>query len=285
LTFPGDLLHDSPVQKTSEFAKILKEEWNRRRGVNRRYSLRAYASALAISPSRLSDFLNGKGGLSAARAVEVADRLNLSAAEFAQLRLIIHAELQIPRGQKPLGRQQLRQLKQKFDTYRSLSSRESLERLSLEHLYIAELVADVAQSEAQISRRLQIHPGHLPELLADAAALDLIQPVAERPGYWQGSDATWLLGNAQASAAIRRLHFRLLQDVPKICEKCDYDERELSSALMQLNRPQIETLRGMIREFTKSCVAEANRKKDPGQRLYGLSLQLFPLEASPEALP
>ena len=47
-----------------DYRDILSDQFNVRRKVNARYSLRAFARDMSISPSRLSEVISGKGDLS-----------------------------------------------------------------------------------------------------------------------------------------------------------------------------------------------------------------------------
>ncbi len=57
----------------------LKEFLLRRLNMNPRYSLRAFASSLGLEPSKLSEALSGKKGLSSERAEKVCDMVSSSA--------------------------------------------------------------------------------------------------------------------------------------------------------------------------------------------------------------
>lgn len=59
---------------------VLAWEFHRRRQRNFRYSLRAYARDLAVSPSYLCEVMAGKYHLSLARADEIAPHLRLDEA-------------------------------------------------------------------------------------------------------------------------------------------------------------------------------------------------------------
>lgn len=60
-----------------KYQDILKEHLSRRISMNPRYSLRAFANALGLAPSKLSEVLSGKKGLSPGRAETVCDKLRL----------------------------------------------------------------------------------------------------------------------------------------------------------------------------------------------------------------
>jgi len=60
-----------------KYQDILKEHLTRRMSMNPRYSLRAFANALGLEPSKLSEVMSGKKGLSADRAEKVCEKLRL----------------------------------------------------------------------------------------------------------------------------------------------------------------------------------------------------------------
>lgn len=76
----------------SDFKQILKEELAARCRQNPRYSLRAFARDLELSPSRLSEILSGKQGLSRAAAERVATALGYSATERERFCDLIEAQ-------------------------------------------------------------------------------------------------------------------------------------------------------------------------------------------------
>ena len=59
------------------YQEILKSHFMRRATVNPRYSLRAFAGFLDLSPSKLSEIWKRKKGISLQRAQEICDRLKL----------------------------------------------------------------------------------------------------------------------------------------------------------------------------------------------------------------
>ena len=63
------------------YRSILKDELLRRIRQNPRYSLRAFARDLRLSPSRLSEVLSGKQGLSRQAAKAITERLGWRGSE------------------------------------------------------------------------------------------------------------------------------------------------------------------------------------------------------------
>lgn len=60
-----------------DYRSILKIQLQRRQELNPKYSLRAFAKKLEISPSKISELLSGKKKLSIKRAENIANRLGL----------------------------------------------------------------------------------------------------------------------------------------------------------------------------------------------------------------
>jgi hypothetical protein len=74
------------------YQEILKANLSRRIGMNPRYSLRAFAQLVGLSPSKLSEIFSAKKGLSSARAEDVCARLKLKGPEKEAFLLSVEAQ-------------------------------------------------------------------------------------------------------------------------------------------------------------------------------------------------
>lgn len=75
-----------------DYRNILRLSFGKRQQRNARYSLRAFARDLNLSPSRLSEVINGGHKLSTATAQDVAKRLGLSDSEQSYFSDLVAAE-------------------------------------------------------------------------------------------------------------------------------------------------------------------------------------------------
>lgn len=78
----------------NEFIVTLRKELTERISRNPKYSLRAFARDIGLHPSRVSQILNGKQGLSTVMAKQVATKIGFSNEEtkrFCQLATYLHA--------------------------------------------------------------------------------------------------------------------------------------------------------------------------------------------------
>lgn len=75
-----------------KYQDILKDHLLRRTTINPRYSLRAFARAVGLEPSKLSEVLSGKKGLSPDRAEKVSEKLRLEGTEKEVFLLSVAAQ-------------------------------------------------------------------------------------------------------------------------------------------------------------------------------------------------
>ena len=94
---------------------ILKEHLRRRQEVNPRYSLRAFAKKLEISPSKVSEVLSGKKRLSVERAESLAKKLGLTGKEFDLFVISVQLESTSKRTDKKELEKQIQSLTEQIN--------------------------------------------------------------------------------------------------------------------------------------------------------------------------
>lgn len=80
-----------------DYRDILKAQFQRRKELNPRFSLRSFAQKLGLSPSKVSEVFSGKKKLSVERLEDLASRLNLKGREREIF--LISAELESSKGE------------------------------------------------------------------------------------------------------------------------------------------------------------------------------------------
>lgn len=93
-----------------KYQETLKELLEKRMSVNPRYSLRAFASALGLEASKLSEILAEKKGLSAERAGDICERLRLKGPEGELFVLSVQAQHSRSKAQKAQAAAKLKEL-------------------------------------------------------------------------------------------------------------------------------------------------------------------------------
>lgn len=95
--------------KFENYRHYLEREFEMRRIRNPHYSLRAYARDLQTSPSRLSEALNGKRGISIELAQNLIERLGLDGVDAEVFLLSVEAEHSRSKKQKDEARAKLKE--------------------------------------------------------------------------------------------------------------------------------------------------------------------------------
>lgn len=222
------------------YARKLKDELVVRSSSNPSYSLRAFARDLKLSPSFLSDVLNGKRNLSDESLQFLSEKLGWSfksgiqfqEAEYVQNLTWIHlATLElVQKNRTPYDIKLISQM---------LGSTQHATQIAVESLIERKLVS--------------IHDGY-------------IESVPDRV----------LFGSNTPSSEIRRFHKEFMQLAQSRVELCDYDERELGSYVMSLSHEQVQSLRSAIRKFFEDLPMYTKGGSED-KKIYGLSAQLFPI--------
>lgn len=262
-------------------SEFLRRELDRRLGTNPRYSLRAFARNLGMSPGELSEVLREKRPMSARACQKVAKSLAMSPAEFKQL-LVLAATARpgsssdfAEGGPMPVkadsARASVAALRLSEDRFRLVSDWWCFAILNLLDL------DDVIWDRTELSERFGI----------TALQAQLTMDRLERLGLVKktGSDRAVATNEFVehltdvSSEAIRRYHRSLLQKAMDALESQSRDERDITGIGLALDRREFKSISREISEFQDQLIAKYGRKRR-GRKLdsvYQLEVALFRL--------
>lgn len=262
-------------EKISDYRLILQRELMDRCESNPRYSLRAFARDLKLSPSRLSEVLNKKQGLSRQAAEQITKTLGYGEDEaeyFCDLVSLKHA-----RSVKEREKAKLRVFKAEYE-----KQRDELYSLQLDsfkiisdwyHLGIMELmkVKNFRHDTKWISRRLGVQVIQIELAIDRLVRVGLLK--VEDGKFVATQSNGWVPGGVPSSS-IRKFHKQVLEKALVAMETQAVDERFFSTRLLTLNRADLPKAFEAITEFQKRfCVdLDADESKE---LLYCISMQLF----------
>jgi uncharacterized protein (TIGR02147 family) len=258
-----------------DYRVLLKEEFSRRLGARRPYSMNAFAKDLGLSGPRLSEIFSGKQGLSREKAEEIASRINFSTEEkdyFCDLVEMEHARSQ---QQRELARQRVeeRLLDRDYhsvqqDVFQAISDWYHfgiLQLLETKHFredpaWIAEALG-IAKTEAELAleRLLRL------EVLSRNAKGRLILTrdfIATTDGV--------------PSLAVRKFHSQILRKALIALEAQPVEKRNFSSTVVAVKRSELPRAKEMMRKFRLRFAKELTRPKE-ADSVYCLSMQMFEL--------
>lgn len=258
-----------------DYRLILKNELENRCSQNPRYSLRAFARDLELSPSRLSEILNYKQGLSPKYAEKIASTLGYSGDEFdlfCDLVKSLHARSNVERETATLRLDKY----QKNDQIKQLESDAFKFIADWYHLAILELISMnwFKNDTRWIAKTLGIT-----EIQADLAIERLIRlKLLEKQGdRLNPLDGEGNVPGGIPSESIKKFHTQILEQSKKAIYLQDIKDREFRVSIMAIDKSKINEAKKEIEKFQhKFCNEIYNSEKKDG--LYCFAVQFFSLE-------
>jgi uncharacterized protein (TIGR02147 family) len=256
----------------TDYRSILRAEFERREKHNHSYSLRAYARDLETIPSRLSEILSHKQGLSPEKANVFAKKLGLNPLETDFFVALVERE----HGRSKLSREAAKIRLKKFG--HKDQKKISMEIFKLisnwEHLAILELVQlNGARSDIPwISKRLDLTITQAKDCIERLLHVGLL---IEKNGKLKRVDDSIFVWPSQIpSAAIKNYHKGVITKSLNSLFTQSLEKREFSSIVMPIDSEKIPEAKKMIREFSFELnkFLTESKKKD---RIYYYASQFF----------
>jgi uncharacterized protein (TIGR02147 family) len=264
------------MKEQTDYRDTLREVLESRCAKNMRYSLRSFARDLGISPSRLSDVLNGRYGLSPAAAKEIAEKLPLEPEDMR--RFCDQVESMHARNKAARSAAQER-IRNNLDSYRNIQE-DGLDIIS-EWYYLAILELCLTEgfqsSPAWISRALGVNV-HL--ITGAIQRLKKLNYLREDPVGNLSPTENFTAGPATGGKPqIHRFHGQVTGKALEALEFHPIQERAHCSIIMAFNSEQMEEAKTELREFVTRFDKKfgASPVKD---QVYCLNLQFFRLQES-----
>lgn len=261
------------------YRMYLELEYQARSKRNASYSLRAFARDIGMSAPKLSQVLKGTCGLSTVSARRLAKRLPLSEIETEHFVALVGAEHNRSRAGKEMARAVLENLET------TKSDELDLERFRIIadwfHFAILELceVRGFRSNAGWIAKRLGIS-------LRDAkvAILRLLDHgllVETASGSLKPSTEHLATPSGIPSRELKNHHQQILTKAMQAVESVPVNERDFSATTLAIDSSQIAEAQEALREFRRRFCREL-QARSPKDRVYCLSIQLFPIDQKEE---
>ncbi|MCX6123994.1 MAG: DUF4423 domain-containing protein [Proteobacteria bacterium] len=257
-----------------DYRTILADSFQHRRRVNPRYSMRAFARDLAVSPSRLSEVIAGKGELSRDKGHTVAKKLGFSALQTEDFLDMIEASAAKHDGlrQEALDRIKARKranpaLRIETKQFESVAHWRTIAVWSF--MFLPVFDGDVAS----ISAHLKMSAFEVTAVLRSLRGLGL---VALEGSKWRPAASDFSTGDTVSSEAIRSFHRDLSTMGRKSIDEQPMNCRHLDSLIMAFDSKRFGELQQLIADFVQTLSDEFTDKKT-GDSVYAISLQMFRL--------
>ncbi len=256
----------------ASYQDILKSKYSERCQKNARYSLRAYARDLGISPQRLSHIMNGKHGLSIEAAQEITKNLNLDENEAKFFCTLVQEKHARSKVMKKKATEDLKSIKSQ---YKDLSLDHFKIIADWYHFAIMELtLLEGFQSDfAWMAKSLGIG---IVEVKIAVERLLKLELLVENDGQLSISGSFFADPRGTPSEALRLFHRQLMVKASQALEFQSQEERDFSSTILAVDQKDLPRAKDVIKDFRNSFDQEFG-KSQTKNNVYCLGIQFFSL--------
>lgn len=259
-----------------KFQDFLLSEFESRKTGNPRYSLRAYARDLGLAAPKLSEILREKCGLSEVAAHRLVPKLGLNSGEAMQFTNLVASKHARSPAQRKKALENLHEAKLGSEIKEIQLG--TFDLISEWHYNaILELTETVGfNSEIKwIAKRLNLSEESVARSIQQLLDLNLL--ARDQSGELYQTEKDLATPSNIPSLKIRMHHRQILSKAAEAINNVPINERDFSSVTFAVSEKTLNEAKVLIKEFRRKLVAKLSTTK-PKERVYCLSIQLFPLE-------
>lgn len=261
------------IMTKPSYREILRSKLQEKTDKNRRYSLRAFAKDLGISPALLSQVLSGKRGMSDSMARDVARKLKLGAVQqdyFCDLVAADHAKSEAKKTQA----------QERLKNY----DHTKIKQLGLEyfihihewhHYAILEAIGlkDFQASTSWLAKKLNTEEIRIRIAVERLEEVGLLKITPE--GKWLDTHAHLeIRQDAEATKLALRQYALLGIDA---LAKTPMSKREHAAFVMSVDSKRVDEAKRVLANFYQSFIEQFDSSEDDKDAIYVLAAQFFPV--------
>ena len=254
---------------------------NQRLSVNPRYSLRAFARDLKVSPAFLSQIMGGKRGLTLGKAQELFSSLGFTETEKKLFMLEVQKEQKRSVKKKAVVQKQIDSAVQQAGAH--TFSTEQFDRISnwypMAILQLIRMKDSPRKNKSKFcvwaSKKLGVNQELVETTLDSLIEMSL---VSEQTGMLSVVHDTVWTTHQVPSGAIRMFHRQMIEKAKTAIEMQSIDERFLQSLQFPVLKSDLPNIQNDIVKFRNQMLRKYGRTASgDADTVYGLNLQLFKL--------
>lgn len=262
-----------------DYREIISQAFHKKREVNPRYSLRAFARDISVSPSRLSEVMTGKGELSRDKAVIVAKKLALPPMLTLDFLDMIDAKSAPSESDRARAVARIEKRQKSSKNSRKFFNDEHFAKIFEPKFHVIWNFMQLSSYDGNPETILKFININSIELY-DALRVLEGQGLAKRAGLkWHAVTDQFTAGNKLSSEVIRAYHRKMADAGKSSIDTLQFGERHLHSVIIPFNTSRFGEIQEKITAFTLSLNDEFGSPTDANS-VYGLALQFFKMLGS-----
>lgn len=252
-----------------DYRIVLLDLYKRRQEKNKRYSLRAYSRDLGISSSRLSEILNGKVGMSVARASQIAGKLGLDESEKQVFLDLVESEHARSLVAKQLARKRLQERKQRVQVVQTELPKAVV---VWQDLVLLECLRGIPTNQASglLSEKLGLSTDEV------EASLKRLKDEGLIAGDNQVLEVqrVYALSSRNESEQVQRILRQMIDMSIEALEKKDVHSRDVTSIIFRFAKSDWSKICDRVHDFCSQLKSEFE-VADTNESVAALNVQLF----------
>lgn len=273
------------MNQPNQIHSILKTHFLKKKESSRAFSLRKMAKQLEISPTHLSQIINGRRNLPVPLLHPMCVLLDID----HEKEEVLNAEILKIQGWHQPPSNALKNYEKSFVSHGenqwptpNPDDFELFEDYRVLAILEATQLKDYDGSVTFLADRLQIKSDFVLKTLSTLKAKNFI--VEKTPGVLIKTNALMEIQSRRNKKSIAAFHCSILDKAKEVLQEKvsdeDFQARNVSGFTFTCAKSHIPLLRAQVSEFLKSLAMET--KDLPAEELYQLSVQLFPLTHTPQ---
>ena len=262
----------------NHYSDILKEEFEHRKYLNPSYTLRSFAKKLDIAPSKVSEVLNKKQGLSEKLALKISEHLNFSEEETDHFVITVKAHCaKSPRVKKDY--QEL--LQSRMMKTEMLELQENVFSVISNWYYFAVLelidTKDFVSNEKWIAKRLDVTDSEVKNALKTLESLGMVKI---NDGEYKTTGQNLKTTDGIGSSSIKKFNEQILKKAQEAIYSQNIKQRHISTLTTGLNDeilPEVFEKISNFRSELNQFITKHPKNKNNTNKVYCFSSQFFEL--------
>lgn len=258
------------MRNSFDYREILHNEIQTRKLRNSSYNVSSFAKLIGLTPSRLSEILRGKVGLSVAKAAQICGILKFAENETSFfLDLVASEHARNPKEkEEALKRLEAHKFFVQYDDDQFNSIADWY------HHAIIELIGlDKTKTNVQLSRALGIDLKTTNEAIARLIKLNVIKE--EKKGFIL-STKNRETSTDIPSGAIKKLNKQMLTKASQAIDEQDVSNRDYSIIFLSFNKSQMKLAKERLKNFRRDFMKEFE-SSNGRDSVYSMGMQFFEL--------
>lgn len=245
----------------------INSEFDRRKAINPRYSLRAYAKSLNLDVSVLSRILTNKSPISTKILTKIAIPLSITPEEFKKIENELLQNKKSRRASPNTETSAIQQLQ--VEEFKIIQDWYNYVILELTNL------ADFEPSAEWISKKLSISEPDAQLALERLVKLNLLIQTDDGKFTASGNFTTGIQ-DSFTTVAMRMRQKQVLQRAIEAIDLIDFADRDQSAVTIAMDTALIPEVKDKIKKFRRSLATYIYKKSKNKNRVYEISISLFP---------